>query len=112
MDISVVKTFAITGAVIVPADAIMNIVVAGAIFVIAANVADVISSSRTSEHQRYAHLHHRLTVTSIGSEDSTIDVAIGDAAAPRIMRRAKTSCGRRGGTFARAVEMASSSSAE
>eukprot|EP00959_Pyramimonas_sp_CCMP1952_P437599 9162138-Pyramimonas_sp.AAC.1 len=66
MDIRIVNVFAIICAVIVRAVALLNIVVAGAIIVIVADVGDVILSSRTSEYRRYAHLHRRLTVTSTG----------------------------------------------
>eukprot|EP00959_Pyramimonas_sp_CCMP1952_P215557 4509240-Pyramimonas_sp.AAC.1 len=59
MDISIVNMFAITGAVMVRAVALVNTVVAGASFVIVADVADVILSSSTSEYRRCAHLHHR-----------------------------------------------------
>ena len=60
MDINIVNVFAIIGAVIVRAVVLLNIAAVGAIFIIVADVVDVILSSRTLEYRRRAHLHHRL----------------------------------------------------
>ena len=49
MVISIVNVFAIIGAVIVRAVVLLNIAAVGAIFIIVADVVDVISSSRTPE---------------------------------------------------------------
>eukprot|EP00959_Pyramimonas_sp_CCMP1952_P306655 6417643-Pyramimonas_sp.AAC.1 len=95
--IVIVNVFAIIGAVMVRAVALLNIVVAGATFVIVADVADVILSSRTSEYSRYAHVHHRLTETSIGSEAVIIDGVIIGAAVHRIVSFAKQVAGGRVG---------------
>ena len=59
MGISIVNVFAIIGAVIVRAVVALNIAAVGAIFIIVADVVDVILSSRTSEYRRHALLHHR-----------------------------------------------------
>ena len=59
MDISIVTVFAIIGAAIVRAIVLHNIAAVGAIFIIAADVVDVMLSSRASEYRRYAHLDHR-----------------------------------------------------
>ena len=58
MVISIVNAFAIIGAV--RAVALLNVGAVGAIFIIVADVVDVILSSRTLEYRRRAHLHHRL----------------------------------------------------
>ena len=76
---------------------IFNIAVVGAIFVIVADVADVILSSRTSEYRRHAHLHHRRTQTIIGIDDTIIDAVIGRTAATCIMSFAKQVAGGRVG---------------
>ena len=52
MDIIIVGVVAISGAVTVRAAVPFNIAVVGAIFIIVADVADVILSSRTSDHRR------------------------------------------------------------
>ena len=59
MDINIVNVFAIIGAVIVRAVVALNIAAVGAIFIIVADVVDVILSSRTLEYHRRAHLHLR-----------------------------------------------------
>ena len=61
MGISIVNVFAIIGAVIVRAVVLLNIAAVGAIFIIVADVADFIMSSRAPEYRHRAHLHHRLT---------------------------------------------------
>ena len=58
MVISIVNAFAIIGAV--RAVVLLNVGAVGAIFIIVADVVDVILSSRTLEYRRRAHLHHRL----------------------------------------------------
>ena len=60
MDINIVNVFAIIGAVIVRAVVLLNIAAVGAIFIIVADVADVILSSRMSEQRHRAYLHQRL----------------------------------------------------
>ena len=75
----------------------VNIAVVIAIFMIGADVADVILSSRTSEYRRHAHLHHRRTQTIIGIDDTIIDAVIGRTAATRIMSFAKQVAGGRVG---------------
>ena len=97
MGISIVNVFAIIGAVIVRAVVLLNIAVVGAIFIIVADVADVILSSRMSEQRHRAYLHQRLMQRIIGIEDATIDVVIGRAAFPRIMGFAKQVAGGRVG---------------
>ena len=52
MDIIIVGVVAISGAVTVRAAVLFNIAVVGAIFIIVADVVDVILSSRTSDHRR------------------------------------------------------------
>ena len=90
--------------------ALSNIAVGGAMFIIAADVVDVILSSRTCEHRRRDLLHHQRTQTIIGIEDH-------HRCRHRSHRRhshhlfCQTSCGWEGGMFARAVEMTTSSSA-
>ena len=59
MGISIVNVFAIIGAVIVRAVVALNIAAVGAIFIIVADVADFIMSSRTPEHRHRARRHHR-----------------------------------------------------
>ena len=54
MDINIVNVFAIIGAA--RAVVLVNVGAVGAIFVIVANVADVILSSRTLEYRRRAHV--------------------------------------------------------
>ena len=76
---------------------IFNIAVVGAIFIIVADVADVILSCRTSEHRRHAHLHHRRTQTIIGIHDAILDAVIGRAVATRIKSCARQVAGRRVG---------------
>ena len=76
---------------------IFNIAVVGAILIIVADVADVISSSRTSDHRRHAHLHHRRTQTIIGIHDTIIDAVIGRTVATRIMSFARQVAGGRVG---------------
>ena len=85
MDINIVNVFAIIGAVVVRAVVLLNIAAVGAIFIIVADVVDVISSTRATEYPDHAHLHHRLTHTILGIEDAIIDAVIGRAAASRIM---------------------------
>ena len=97
MGISIVNIFAIIGAVIVRAVVLLNIAVVGAIFIIVADVADVILSSRMSEQRHRAYLHQRLMQRIIGIEDAIIDVVIGRAAFPRIMGFAKQVAGGRVG---------------
>ena len=58
MDINVVNVFAIIGVINVSADVLFDIAAVGAIFIIVADVVDVISSSRTLAHRHRAHLHH------------------------------------------------------
>ena len=70
MVISIVNVFAIIDAVIVRAVVLLNIAAVGAIFIIVADVVDVISSSRTTEYPDHAHLHHRLAQTILGIEDA------------------------------------------
>ena len=57
MVISVVNAFAIIGAV--RAVVLLNVGAVGAIFIIVADVVDVIVSSRTPEYRHRAHLHFR-----------------------------------------------------
>ena len=95
MVISIVNAFAIIGAV--RAVALLNVGAVGAIFIIVADVVDVISSSRTTEYPDHAHLHHRLAQTILGIEDAIIDAVIGRAAASRIMSFAKQVAGGRVG---------------
>ena len=76
---------------------IFNIAVVGAIFIIVADVADVILSSRTSEYRRHAHLHHRRTQTIIGIHDTIIDAVSGRTVATRIMSFARQVAGGRVG---------------
>ena len=59
MVISIVNVFAIIDAVIVRAVVLLNIAAIGAIFIIVADVVDVILSSRTPEYRHRAHLHFR-----------------------------------------------------
>ena len=58
MVISIVNAFAVIGAV--RALVLLYVGAVGAIFIIVADVVDVISSSRALEYRRRAHLHHRL----------------------------------------------------
>ena len=58
MDISIVNVFAVIGAAIVRAIVLISIAAVGAIFIIVADVVDVISSSRTLAYRHRAHLHH------------------------------------------------------
>ena len=58
MDINVVNAFATIGAVIVRADVRRNIAAVGAIFIAAADVFDVILSSRAPEYRHRAHVRH------------------------------------------------------
>ena len=95
MDIIIVGVVAISGAVTSRALGTSNIAVVGAIFIIVADVADVILSSRTSEYRRHAHLHHRRTQTVIGIDDTIIDAVIGRTAATCIMSFAKQVAGGR-----------------
>ena len=80
-----------------------NIAVGGAMFIIAADVVDVILSSRTCEYRRRDLLHHQRTQTTIGIEDH-------HRCRHRSHRRhshhlfCQTSCGWEGGIFARALE--------
>ena len=97
MVISIVNVFAIIDAVIVRAVVLLNIAAVGAIFIIVADVVDVISSSRTTEYPDHAHLHHRLAQTILGIEDAIIDAVIGRAVASRIMSFAKQVAGGRVG---------------
>ena len=77
--------------------ALLNIAVAGAIFIIAADVADVILSSRTCEYRRHALLRHQRMQTIIGIEDTIIDAVIGRTAVTRIMSFARQVAGGRVG---------------
>ena len=95
--ISIVNVFAIIGAVIVRAVVLLNIAAVGAIFIIVADLVDVILSSRMSEQRHRAYLHQRLMQTIIGIEDAIIEVVIGRAAFPRIMCFAKQVAGGRVG---------------
>ena len=97
MGISIADVFAIIGAVIVRAVVLLNIAVVGAIFIIVADVADVILSSRMSEQRHRAYLHQRLMQTIIGIEDAIIDVVVGRAAVARIVSFAKQVAGGRVG---------------
>ena len=97
MGISIADVFAIIGAVIARAVVLLNIAAVDAIFIIVADVADVILSSRMSEQRRRADLHQRLMQRIIGSEDAIIDVVIGRAAFSRIMGFAKQVAGGRVG---------------
>ena len=97
MDIIIVGVVAISGAVTCRAVVLFNIAVVGAIFIIVADVADVILSSRTSEYRRHAHLHHRRTQTTIGIQDTIIDAVIGRTIAARIMSYARQVAGGRVG---------------
>ena len=97
MGISIADVVAIIGAIIARAVALLNIAAVGAIFIIVADVADVILSSRMSEQRHRAYLHQRLMQTIIGSEDAIIDVVIGRAAFSRIMGFAKQVAGGRVG---------------
>ena len=56
MVISIVNAFAIVGAV--RAVVLLNVGAVGAIFIILADVVDVILSSRTPDYRRRAHPHH------------------------------------------------------
>ena len=75
----------------------VNIAVVIAIFMIGADVADVILSSRTSEYRRHAYFHHRRTQTIIGIDDTIIDAVIDRTAATRIMSFARQVAGGRVG---------------
>ena len=97
MVISIVNVFAIIDAVIVRAVVLLNIAAVGAIFIIVADLVDVILSSRMSEQRHRAYLHQRLMQTIIGIEDAIIEVVIGRAAFPRIMCFAKQVAGGRVG---------------
>ena len=97
MGISIVNVFAIIGAAIVRAIVLLNIAAVGVIFIIVADVADVILSSRMSEQRNRAYLNQRLMQTIIGIEDAIIDVVIGRAAFPRIMGFANQVAGGRVG---------------
>ena len=77
--------------------ALLNITVAGAMFIIAADFVGVILSSHTREYRRHALLHHRRAQTIIGIEDTSVDVVIGRTAATRIMGFAKQVAGGRVG---------------
>ena len=70
MVISIVNVFAIIDAVIVRAVVLLNIAAVCAIFIIVADVVDVISSSRITEYPDHAHLYHRLAQTILGIEDA------------------------------------------
>ena len=87
-DITIVGVVAISGAVTVRAAVLFNIAVVGAILIIVADVADITLSSRTSEHRRHAHFHHRRTQV-MGNDDTIIDAVIGRTAATCIMSFAK-----------------------
>ena len=87
----------IIDAFIVLSVVLLNIAAIGDIFIIVANVVDVILSSRTSEQRHRAYLHQRLMQTITGIEDAIIDVVIGRAAFPRIMGFAKQVAGGRVG---------------
>ena len=97
MDTSIVNVIAIIEAAIVRAVVLLSIVAIGAIFIIVADIVDVILSSRTSEQRHRAHRHQRLTQTIIGIEDAIIDVVIGRPAFPRIMSLARQVAGGRVG---------------
>ena len=97
MDINIVNVFAIIGAVIVRAVVLLNIAAVGAIFIIVADLVDVILSSRTPEQRHRAYLHQRLMQRIIGIEDAIIDVVVGRAAVARIMSFAKQVAGGRVG---------------
>ena len=89
MVISIVNVFAIIGAVVVRVVVLLNIAAVGAIFIIVADLVDVILSSRMSEQRHRAYLHQRLMQTIIGIEDAIIDVVIGRVAFLRIMSFAR-----------------------
>ena len=97
MDINIVNVFAIIGAVIVRAVVALNIASVGAIFIIVADVVDVILSSRMSEQRHRAYLHQRLKQTIIGIEDAIVDVVVGRAAVARVVGFAKQVAGGRVG---------------
>ena len=97
MGISVADVFAIIGAVLVRAVAPLNIAAVGAIFIVVADLVDVILSSRMSEQRHRAYLHQRLMQAIIGIRDAIIDVVIGRAAFLRIMGFAKQVAGGRVG---------------
>ena len=97
MGISIVNGFAVIGAVIVRAAALLNIAAAGTIFIIVADVVDVILSSHTSEYRRHVHFHHRRMHMVIGIEDTSIDAFIGRAAVTRTMCFATQVAGGRAG---------------
>ena len=93
MDIIIVGVLAISGAVTFRAVVLFNIAVVGVVFIIVAEVADVILSSRTSDDRRHAHFHHRRTQAIIGIDDTIIDAVIGRTAVTRIMSFAKQVAG-------------------
>ena len=97
MDINIVNVFAIIGAVIVRAVVALNIASVGAIFIIVADVVDVILSSHISEYRCRAQFHPRFTQMIIGIEDTSVDAFIGRAAVTRIMGFAKQVAGGRVG---------------
>ena len=97
MDIIIVGVVAMSGAVTVRAAVLFNIAVVGAIFIIVADLVDVILSSRMSEQRHRAYLHQRLMQAIIGIRDAIIDVVIGRAAFPRIMGFANQVAGGRVG---------------
>ena len=97
MVISIVNVFAIIDAVIVRAFVLLNIAAVGAIFIIVADVVDVILSSHISEHRCRAQFHPRFMQMIIGIEDTSIDGVIGRAAATRIIGLAKQVAGGRVG---------------
>ena len=95
MVISIVNAFAIIGAV--RAVVLLNVGAVGAIFIIVADVVDVILSSHISEYRCLAQFHLRFMQMIIGIEDASIDGVIGRAAASRIMSFAKQVAGGRVG---------------
>ena len=95
MVISIVNAFAIIGAV--RAVVLLNVGAVGAIFIIVADVADFIMSSRTPEYRPRALVHHQLVQMIIGIEDTIIDAVIGRTAVTRIMSFANKVAGGRVG---------------
>ena len=76
---------------------LLNVGAVGAIFIIVADVVDVILSSHISEYRCRAQFHPRFTQMIIGIEDTSIDGVIGRAAATRIIGFAKQVAGGRVG---------------
>ena len=71
----------------------LNVGAVGAIFILVADVVDVILSSRTCEYRRHALLDHQRTRAILGIEDTIIEAVIGRTAATLIMSFARQVAG-------------------